>query len=176
MRIEEVKDRSPALLDRLLAVWEGSVRETHRFLTEPEIEEIKQYVPQALADVPCLVAAWDEAGAPVAFLGIDGQKVEMLFVAPATRGQGVGKQLLQYGIERHGVNRLSVNEQNPPGCRVLPAHGVPGDRPQRTGRPGETLSAPAYEAVATRPRGNRIRKIDKYAPSIWPPASGCWNF
>lgn len=166
MRIEEVKDRSPALLDRLLAVWEGSVRETHRFLTEPEIEEIKQYVPQALADVPCLVA----------FLGIDGQKVEMLFVAPATRGQGVGKQLLQYGIERHGVNRLSVNEQNPPGCRVLPAHGVPGGWPQRTGRSGGTLSDPAYEAVATRSKGNRIRKIDKYPPRIWPPASGCWNF
>ena len=29
------------------------------------------------------------------------------------RGQGYGKALLQYGMERYGVKSLTVNEQNP---------------------------------------------------------------
>lgn len=31
----------------------------------------------------------------------------------AERGKGVGKQLLQYGIENYGIQELTVNEQNP---------------------------------------------------------------
>ena len=31
----------------------------------------------------------------------------------AERGKGVGKQLLQYGIENSGIQELTVNEQNP---------------------------------------------------------------
>ena len=37
----------------------------------------------------------------------------MLFVSNEYRGQGVGKQLLQYGIENYSINELTVNEQNP---------------------------------------------------------------
>ena len=37
----------------------------------------------------------------------------MLFIAPEDRGKGLGKHLLQIGIENHAVKRLAVNEQNP---------------------------------------------------------------
>lgn len=36
----------------------------------------------------------------------------MLFIAPEQRGKGIGKVLLQHGIEALGVNHLTVNEQN----------------------------------------------------------------
>ena len=45
MKIYEVKNRSAALLSALVNVWEASVRATHRFLSEPEIAQIKTYVP-----------------------------------------------------------------------------------------------------------------------------------
>lgn len=113
MRIVEVEERLPLLMGQLLDVWEGSVRETHLFLSNDEIESIKKYVPQALGTVPHLVIAENEDGLPVAFMGIDGQKIEMLFVAPGERGNGLGKILLRYGIEKYGVHELAVNEQNP---------------------------------------------------------------
>ena len=47
MKIIEVKDRPASLIKQLLAVWESSVRATHLFLSEDEIESIKKYVPQA---------------------------------------------------------------------------------------------------------------------------------
>ena len=48
------------LINRLLNVWESSVKATHLFLLADEIENIKQYVPQALTDVPILVIAEDK--------------------------------------------------------------------------------------------------------------------
>lgn len=113
MRIVEVKERSPLLIEQLLKVWESSVKATHLFLSDNEINDIKQYVPLALKDIPVLVVAENEDGVPVGFMGISGQMLEMLFIANENRGQSMGKQLLQYGIKKYLVNKLAVNEQNP---------------------------------------------------------------
>lgn len=113
MKITEVKNRTPELTERLLGVWEDSVRATHRFLSDSEIGAIKAYVPQALNGVAHLLTAEDEAGRPVAFMGIENGVLEMLFIAPAERGKDLGARLLRHGIENYAVERLTVNEQNP---------------------------------------------------------------
>lgn len=113
INIYEAIDRPTPLLQRLLAVWEASVRATHAFLSEPEIQQIKDYVPQALSSVPHLIVVEEAPGAPAAFMGIDDDRLEMLFLAPAARGKGLGKRLLQYGVSHYGVRELTVNEQNP---------------------------------------------------------------
>lgn len=86
---------------------------THLFLSVDEINNIKQYVPQAIKDVSILVIAENKNEDPVGFMGVDDKKLEMLFVLDKYRGQGIGKQLLQYGIENYSINELTVNEQNP---------------------------------------------------------------
>ncbi len=113
MKIVEVQERTPDLISRLLAVWEGSVRATHLFLSDGEIKSIKEYVPQALNGIAHLVIAEDEAGRPAAFMGIEDGTLEMLFISPEERGKGLGKRLIQYGIANYVVQRLAVNEQNP---------------------------------------------------------------
>lgn len=113
MKIVEVQERTPDLISRLLAVWEGSVRATHLFLSDGEIKSIKEYVPQALNGIAHLVIAEDEAGRPAAFMGIEDGTLEMLFISPEERGKGLGKRLIQYGIANYDVQRLAVNEQNP---------------------------------------------------------------
>ena len=113
MRIVELESRTPECLDRLLEVWERSVKATHTFLSGGEVEAIKAYVPQALREVPRLVAGEDERGVSIGFLGADGQRLEMLFLLPEARGKGLGRALLQYGMDRYGLRELAVNEQNP---------------------------------------------------------------
>ena len=66
MKITEATNRTPDLIARLLEVWESSVRATHLFLSDGEIERIKAYVPQALRGVAHLVAAENGAGRPAA--------------------------------------------------------------------------------------------------------------
>lgn len=113
MKITEVKSRTPDLLNQLLEVWESSVRATHLFLSGDEVKSIKEYVPQALNGIAHLMIAEDESSRIVAFMGIEDGSLEMLFVAPEEHGKGLGKRLIQYGIENYAVERLAVNEQNP---------------------------------------------------------------
>lgn len=112
MVIFEVKIRNKTLLDNLLEVWEGSVKATHTFLSNEEIENIKKYVPQALKNVTHLIIAENENNIPIAFMGIEDMRLEMLFVKSNERGKGIGKKILNYGIEKYNVNELTVNEQN----------------------------------------------------------------
>ena len=111
MRLYEVQDRNQPLLDELLDIWEQSVRATHLFLSDAEVNAIRVYVPQALRSVEHLIAA--EAERPIGFIGVQNGRLEMLFLTPEERGKGIGKQLLQYGIETYGIVELTVNEQNP---------------------------------------------------------------
>lgn len=111
MRLYEVQDRNKPLLDELLDIWEQSVRATHLFLSDAEVNAIRVYVPQALRSVEHLIAA--EAERPIGFMGVQNGRLEMLFLTPEERGKGIGKQLLQYGIETYGIVELTVNEQNP---------------------------------------------------------------
>ena len=113
MRFLEVTEKTPSLTEQLLVIWEKSVKATHLFLSENEVEEIKKYVPQALNGIAHLIIAADKDSRPVAFMGIEEQKLEMLFIAPEELGKGLGRKLLQYGIENYSVSELAVNEQNP---------------------------------------------------------------
>ena len=113
MKIVETKTRNSSLIEQLLAVWESSVKATHLFLSENEIEDIKKYVPQALSEIPHLIIVENENQVPMGFMGIVEQHLKMLFISNEERGKGFGKELLQYGIEKYALNDLAVNEQNP---------------------------------------------------------------
>ena len=107
------EERNETLIKELLNVWESSVRATHKFLSNEEIEKIKKYVPEALSGISHLIIETDENENPIAFMGIEANKLEMLFIKNSERGKGLGKKLLNYGIENYGVNELAVNEDNP---------------------------------------------------------------
>lgn len=113
MRIFEVKERTPFLSKQLIEVWEKSVRATHLFLSDNEIKDIKTYVPQAINEVAHLIIVENESEIPVAFMGIEEHTLEMLFITPEERGNGLGKRLMQYGMENYLIKELAVNEQNP---------------------------------------------------------------
>lgn len=113
MKLKVVENRSGTLIQELTDVWEASVRATHHFLREEEIVRLRNFVPSALATVSHLVVATDAQKKVVAFMGIDGQKVEMLFVSPKVFGQGLGRRLVEYGFLTFGVTAVDVNEENP---------------------------------------------------------------
>lgn len=113
MKLYEVHEKTPQLLDTLLNIWEDSVRSTHLFLSDAEILQIRQYVPQALHAVQHLLIAENMFDTPIAFMGIEQKRLEMLFLSPMERGKGIGKQMLQYGIQHYGIQEVTVNEQNP---------------------------------------------------------------
>lgn len=112
MKIVDVIDRNTGLLEELTALWRQSVAQTHTFLTNKDIDEIENYVPQALKEVEHLVVAQNN-GDYLGFMGIEKHRLEMLFLAPQYIGKGVGRKLIEYGIKQYQINEVTVNEQNP---------------------------------------------------------------
>lgn len=112
--IEEVaaSQRGDALVGQLARLWERSVCATHLFLSEDDIVAMRPEVREGLRAVLQLAVAFDD-GAPLGFAGVADGKLEMLFVDDAARGRGIGSALLKHAVDRWGVHRLDVNEQNP---------------------------------------------------------------
>lgn len=113
MNLVEVRDRSEWLIEQLTMVWKDAVQATHLFLSDASIADIQRCVPTAIATVSHLIVVENSGETPVAFMGINDQKLEMLFVSSERCGQGLGRKLVDYGIETYAVNQLTVNEQNP---------------------------------------------------------------
>lgn len=96
----------------LVEIWEASVRATHDFLAESDIEFFKPLILNEYLDAVELRCAVDDKGVIVGFVGVAEGNVEMLFITPECRGKGVGRQLLEYAIESLNATLVDVNEQN----------------------------------------------------------------
>ena len=105
-------ERTPQLLQRLLTVWEASVRATHLFLSDAEVLRIKACVPDAIRSVERLIVAFRPPDEPIGFRGTNGPRLEMLFLTPDERGHGLGRRLMHTAVHTLGVRELTVNEQN----------------------------------------------------------------
>lgn len=121
--------------ERLVAIWESSVRATHHFLQESDIAALRPLLLNAYLPHLRVVIARDETGVIHGFLGVDQNRIEMLFVDDVSRGKGVGKLLLKYAVEYFGVNEVDVNEQNPQGVAFYQHMGfVQVGRSERDGQ------------------------------------------
>ena len=98
--------------ERVLEVWEASVRATHHFLTEADIQFLLPLILNGVYSLPHLLCVRDHAGQLLGFVGVDGAKMEALFVHPSWRGRGIGYRLARHAIKTLGVTEVDVNEQN----------------------------------------------------------------
>ena len=107
--IERIKEDE---YEAVVQVWEASVRATHNFLTEADIQYFKPLILNQYLDAVELFGIKDHDNI-LGFLGVDNQKMEMLFVFPDAMGRGIGKALTQYAINHLNVCEVDVNEDNP---------------------------------------------------------------
>lgn len=114
-QIKPVDQRDEATINSLLAIWESSVMNTHTFLSETDIIAIKPDAKKGLESVEKLYSYSDENGKMHGFIGIQEDKIEMLFIGATARGQGIGRQLLSFAVADLGARFVDVNEQNEQG-------------------------------------------------------------
>ncbi|PSV62620.1 GNAT family N-acetyltransferase [Photobacterium profundum] len=108
-----VENVAPEDYAEMLMVWENSVRATHDFITDEDIAFFKPIIIEHAFPAVSLHCIKDKLGVIIGFLGVNDQKIEMLFILNEARGQGVGKVLLTYALTEYSVNSVDVNEQNP---------------------------------------------------------------
>lgn len=107
-----IQEESDADFSEITAVWEASVRATHHFLREEDIIFYKSMFLNGKIRPKHLICVRNESHTLLAFMGISGKEIEMLFLHPGCRAQGLGKRQVLHAINEYGVNRVDVNEQN----------------------------------------------------------------
>ena len=98
---------------RMLELWERSVRATHLFLEEQDVEMLRPLVAEELATdtVDWWVLLSDEF--IFGFLGFAHDAIEALFIDPGHHRQGAGRTLVEHAqVMANDVLSVDVNEQN----------------------------------------------------------------
>lgn len=116
----------PQMLTALLDLWEDSVRVSHTFLNNQHIAEIKIEVKAALQSSQNIITATDKKDF-LGFVGVEDNKIEMLFVASSAFRKGVGKALLKEALEQYLKDYpyilVDCNEQNAQGLAFYKSLG-----------------------------------------------------
>ena len=110
MTIEKIDHLTDSLKDELIDVWDKSVRSSHHFLAEEDLNYYRSRIRDIYFDAVDLYVIRNPN--VVAFMGLSEDMVEMLFVLPSEKGKGYGSALLNYAFEEKHIRKIDVNEQN----------------------------------------------------------------
>lgn len=109
----DIRRATPADRAILLDLWLRSVRATHAFVQEDDFQAM---IPQVRAYLessePEFWVLCDESGALLGFMGMRGNSMESLFIAPEYLRHGAGRSLVRHAQFLHGELQVDVNEQN----------------------------------------------------------------
>ncbi|MFC6161248.1 GNAT family N-acetyltransferase [Kribbella jiaozuonensis] len=135
MNVSEIR---PDEYDRAAELWEASVRATHHFVTEADLDVFRPLVRASFGEIAQLAGLRTDDGLLIGFIGVEDGNVEMLFLDPAYRGQGGGSLLLEHAFASFAAVAVDVNEQNPQAIGFYERHGfrvVSRSEHDTTGKP-----------------------------------------
>ena len=95
----------------LIDIWERSVRATHNFLPDAEIDNLKPLILNEYFHF-VLLHKYVQHGQIVGFIGTSNDTIEMLFINPDFRGKGVGRVLTNFAVKDLKIKKVDVNKQN----------------------------------------------------------------
>src|SRR5262249_22886631 len=114
----------PTDREALVGIWLRSVRATHTFLSEQDIQSLLPPARDYLtSDEPELWVLYSDSGELMGFMGMAESKVDALFLAPEFHSRGGGRTLVRHAHPLGGELTVDVNEQNPAARRFNEACG-----------------------------------------------------
>lgn len=110
----KIRRAVPEDVQPLTDIWCRSVRATHDFLSDDDVQSLEPVVREQV--IPAL-ETWvlvSASGVQLGFIALSGRAVEALFVDPPAFGKGGGTLLLTHARQqRMEPLAVDVNEQNP---------------------------------------------------------------
>lgn len=119
-----IRSAMPDDLETLANVWLHSVRATHTFLTEADIQSLLPIVQNQV--LPNIIELWvlcSDEDAAIGFMGLSEGAIDALFIAPEYLRRGGGRALVMHAQNLKGALRVDVNEQNPEAIKFYMAQG-----------------------------------------------------
>ncbi|SFB03189.1 putative acetyltransferase [Cohnella sp. OV330] len=97
----------------VLDIWYRAVKLTHTFLTDEDITFYHRMLRNGALNQVEIWLELSDNNEPSGFIGLDGTKIEMLFVDPKYHRTGVGSRLINHAQSIKGCRlEVDVNEQN----------------------------------------------------------------
>ena len=120
----------------LVEIWERSVKSTHAFLSNEDLNKIKKaLIPYYFPNVN--LYALTDSERMTGFIGLSSNLIEMLFIDDSYRGKGYGSALIDFALKQ-GTTKVDVNEQNTSALNFYQARGfriIGRDETDEEGRP-----------------------------------------
>ena len=120
----------------LVEIWERSVKATHAFLSDEDLNKIKKaLIPYYFPNVN--LYALTDSERMTGFIGLSSNMIEMLFIDDSYRGKGYGSALIDFALKQ-GATKVDVNEQNASALHFYQARGfriIGRDETDGAGRP-----------------------------------------
>jgi putative acetyltransferase len=140
LRFRRLTIRPAHLADHaaLLDIWLRSVRATHSFLTEADIQTLLPIVRDVAFKHLELYVLCDHDDGPIGFSGLIDAKLEALFIDPNHVRRGSGRMLVDHARALKGPLTVDVNEQNSQAVKFYESCGfkvVGRSRTDSDGRP-----------------------------------------
>lgn len=112
-KASEIKILTPSLdeYSDLLDLWENSVRHSHKFLTEKDLEYFNKPNLIDLFHQYRIKAAYIDQEI-IGFIATSNRNIELLFIHPSFTGQGIGRRLCEEVLKDGSVKNVEVNSQN----------------------------------------------------------------
>ncbi len=150
-----VRPYRPSDETTVIDLWSRASKQAHPFVEgEGEGERARKVREVHLREADNWVA--EEGGAVVGLLGLLGNEIGGLFVAPEAQGRGIGRTLVEHAAALHGGLRLEVYEANAGARRFYRTMGFE-ERERRTdeetGHPLLVLFRPPRPAEPLPPEG-----------------------
>jgi GNAT superfamily N-acetyltransferase len=133
-----IRTASEADFDALTELWEQSARSSHAFMADDEFVELKPHIRDLL--LPSMdVWVAESGGETLGFVGARGEHVELLYVAPAAQGRGIGPRLLAHLADGDGPRSVEVYADNSVGLGFYLSQGFRETRRNATDGAGRAF-------------------------------------
>lgn len=120
----EIRRATHSEREVLFDVWLRSLRATHSFVSEADVQSflplVRDYLASDASEFWVLVS---DEGDVIGFMGLSGPKMESLFLAPEHFRRGGGRRMVRHAHALHGELTVDVNEQNDGARRFYEACG-----------------------------------------------------
>ena len=107
---------------KLSAIWFDASLIAHPFIGRQRLLEQRQLIEEKYLPNSETWVAW-QANVPLGFISLMDKFVGGIFVAPGQQGQGVGRKLIAYALDRKGELTLEVYTQNEQAVRFYRSLG-----------------------------------------------------
>ena len=134
----QLRDSRPEDIEAMFEVWYTSVLATHDFVSDSDFADICVLVRRDYLPHPGFTVAVDRDDRVIGFLKMDGSEIDSLFIAPAFRGQGLGRTFVTEAASRAATLEVEVNTQNTQAVGFYEAMGfivISSTETDRDGRP-----------------------------------------